>query len=47
VTVSGLGLTGAAAGNYTLAPTAETTGTISAASLTATVTVARRRMTAR
>jgi hypothetical protein len=38
VTVSGLGLTGAAAGNYTLAPTATTTGTISAASVTATVT---------
>jgi hypothetical protein len=28
VTVSGLGLTGAAAGNYTLAPTAATTATI-------------------
>jgi hypothetical protein len=32
VTVSGLTLTGAAAGNYTLAPTAATTGTITAAS---------------
>jgi hypothetical protein len=40
VTVSGLALDGAAAGNYALAPTAATTGTISAASLTATVTVA-------
>jgi hypothetical protein len=37
VTVSGLTLNGAAAANYTLAPTATTTGTISAASLTATV----------
>jgi hypothetical protein len=40
VTVSGLTLAGAAAANYTLAPTAVTTGTISAATLTATVTVA-------
>jgi hypothetical protein len=32
VTVSGLTLAGAAAANYTLAPTATTTGTITAAS---------------
>jgi hypothetical protein len=38
--LSGLTLDGAAAANYTLAPTAVTTGTITAASLTATVTVA-------
>jgi hypothetical protein len=47
VTVSGLTLAGAAAANYTLAPTAATTGTISAATLTATVRWRPSRMTAR